>query len=108
MTGLLTSTRTLNGTTTAREEITISGEITAHSITDITTTATNLVTSADTKWPKSGSVSVDIGSPASPGVGVHSAITFDGTSTATLTTTVAGQFVSTCRVDLDAGSISCH
>jgi hypothetical protein len=112
MSGLLTSTHTLNGNGTSRYDMTLSGSTPLHAVIDMTTATTNVVipTPADANtpaWPTSGTIASDSKTVATiTGLGSitttsHTVITFNGTSTATIvfTSSVSGA-TSTCTLDL--------
>jgi len=103
--GLLSASRTLNGTSTSHLDVTTTGSSSSHSAFDLTTTTANVVLpKAEGSWPASGTVTsdgnmkTDVG-PNSVTLALHQVVTFNGTSIVTVATTVAGH-TSTCKLDL--------
>lgn len=110
--GLLSATRTLNGTSRDRDTITTtSGSSTVKTTLDATNTTANLVlpASSSNPYPASGTITTDLigasafgGSLSSSGT-LHSVITFNGTKMATLAFST-GLGVTTCQIDLSGAS----
>ena len=108
LSGLLTATRTLNGTGTGHLDLTVGGGTPLHSLLDRTSTTSNVVMPAQTTgasaWPQSGTITSDVtltpnASTPALTVPIHSVITFNGTSIVTITTS-ASVFSTTCKIDL--------
>jgi hypothetical protein len=104
--GLLSTTRTLNGTSRDRDVVTTSGVTNMRTSIDLTGTTANLVLpSGSSKWPASGTITsiansaTTIGSLPQVTTSANAVLTFNGTSTATLVATVSGR-VTTCQIDL--------
>jgi hypothetical protein len=99
LTGLLTGPHTLNGTGNSTSSFT--GDLTT-SITE-TDTINNLVlpaANATAQWPLSGSINTIFGpSGGSGGAAFQSTLTFNGTSVATMVTTMGG-VTTTCSIGL--------
>lgn len=113
LSGLRSATRTLNGTSTDRDTITSSSAVTSRFITDLASTATNVVLpSGGAKYPASGTITSDatikteIGSQQTSSTTVHAVITFDGSSSAALTLTTSGT-TRFCHLNLAAGTVNC-
>ncbi len=108
LSGILTGVHVLNGTSVMNVHGTDAESTTPYSMS-ITTTTANLVlpaTPAD-KWPKSGSILMDVtdsmqGSPMT----MHMTMTFNGTSKVVVTMSSDGLSVN-CTVDLASQSPSC-
>ncbi len=112
MTGLLTSTRILNGSSTSHYDMTLTGSTALHAVMDMTTVTKDLTLPTQTAaqpWPLSGTITADGKNATSSGTAAtlttitHSVITFTGTSTATAVTTMttpAGSVTMTCTMDL--------
>jgi hypothetical protein len=112
MTGLLTSTHTLNGNGTSHYELTVSGTPSVHATIDMTTATKEVVFAVQSdgsnpQWPSSGTITTDsknvtnLGSIGSVTTTSHAVITFNGTSTATIAfSTSASSTVTTCKIDL--------
>ena len=112
MTGLLTSTHTLNGNGTSHYDLTLSGTPTLHATIDMTTATKDVVFAVQSDgsnppWPSSGTITTDsknvtnLGSIGSVTTTSHAVITFNGTSTATIVfSTSASSTVTTCKIDL--------
>jgi hypothetical protein len=109
LTGLLGATHTVNGTSTTKltGTLTVSGQATPMAST-VTATTKDLVLPAPTTgssappYPTSGTVTIDASVSAgagTPAVTTHAQVTFDGTSTATVTFTVGG-VTQRCTVNL--------
>jgi hypothetical protein len=108
MSGLLATSRALNGTSVAHFDVSTTGSTSAHSLIDMTTTTTNVMLPPEgsaTAWPTSGTVTTDatavtsIGFLPSVTTNARAVVTFDGTSSPTVVVTVAG-VVRTCKIDL--------
>ncbi len=108
LSGLQMSTRTLNGTTSEHDDVTTTGNLSAHSVIDLVTTSSNVVlplADASAKWPLSGTLTTKLTSattvPPLPAVSgsANAVVTFNGTSIVTVVVTVSG-IVRSCRVDL--------
>jgi len=116
MSGLLTTTRTLNGNGTSHYDVSLTGATTLHAVTDMTTATKNVVlpTQSDAKsaaWPLSGTITTDgktattIANVGAVTLTSHGVITFNGTSTATIVySTSLSTTVTTCKVDLTGKS----
>lgn len=112
MTGLLTTTHTLNGNGTSHYDLALNGTPSVHATIDMTTATKDVVFAVQSDgsnppWPSSGTITTDaknvtnLGSVGSVTTASHAVITFNGTSTATITfTTSASSTVTTCKVDL--------
>jgi hypothetical protein len=109
MSGLLTDKRVVNGTAKMHSDVNLTKPDVIRGISDATSTTTNLTMPAQVDpakpWPTAGTVATDATTTAS-GAGTPSAtiamrtvMTFNGTSTVTMTITIGGT-TSTCRVDL--------
>ena len=114
LSGLLTGPHTLNGSSSLKLKGTISNGTTSLPL-DVTvaTTITNLVLPANTTigadvWPKSGTIVVETSGTVSgfPSGTNRLTMTFDGTSTVSLTITGPGVSQS-CKVDLAKGEPVC-
>lgn len=103
--GLLSTMRTLNGTSTSHLDLTTTGSSHSHSTADITSTTANvLLPAASGSWPASGTITSDVATKTDIGssslvLNVHQVITFNGTSIVTVVTTFADH-TSTCKLDL--------
>jgi hypothetical protein len=104
--GLIAGPRIVHGTSIDHDELTTSGSTSAQTVIDMTSTTTNLVLpSATSKWPQAGAIVGDatvvttLGELPPTTTKVHSVLTFDGSSTATLVATVSGH-TTTCAIDL--------
>jgi hypothetical protein len=112
MSGLLTSTHTLNGNGVSHYDVSLSGSTSLHGVIDMTTVTKDVVfpTSTDATtpvWPSSGTITSDsktvaaIGGLGSITTTSHAVITFNGTSTATIVfTSSASGATATCKLDL--------
>lgn len=116
MSGLLTSTHTLNGNGTSHYDLSLSGSTPIHAVIDMTSETKSLVipTSTDANtpaWPTSGTITTDsktvanIAALGSITTTSHTVITFNGTSTATIvfTNSTIGA-TATCKLDLTGKS----
>jgi hypothetical protein len=105
MSGLLTTTHTLNGTSKSRYDITLTGTNPLKGSIDMTATTSNVVVPLEAgAYPKSGTITNDmkIGTAIGPTTvtsNAKSVITFNGTSIVTVVSTVDGR-VQTCKIDL--------
>lgn len=103
--GLLSTSRTLNGTATSHLDLTTTGTASTHSVIDLATTTANVVLpKAAGSWPASGTITSDGTTKTDVGANsvtldLHQVLTFNGTSIVTVATTVAGHS-STCKIDL--------
>jgi hypothetical protein len=106
------SARTLHGTTATHYDVLYQGTTVIRSSFDFTTTVIDVVlppVTATTTWPVSGTVTSDTkgvtmnGGVQAPNTTIHAVLKFNGTSTPTIVTTVAGSSLS-CRVDLSGAS----
>jgi hypothetical protein len=113
MAGLLTSTRMLNGNTTSHYDMSLTGTTPLHVVMDMATVTKDLALPSNPPaaqpWPLSGTITSDgtsvttSGTTAAVTTTIHSVITFNGTSTATVVTsmtTPVGPFTMTCTMDL--------
>lgn len=114
LSGLLSGTRTLNGSSTEHDVLamTING-VNSSTALDITTSTVNLVLpNGSNKFPASGTITMDSKSATTvaplPAVTTttHSVLTFNGTDIATLVTTISGH-TQTCAIDLTKFSAAC-
>jgi hypothetical protein len=110
LSGLLATSRTLNGTTTGRFDITTTAANlpSLHAVVNDTSRTNNVVLPAAasaTSWPTSGTITADAhNSTTVPIVGavnlsVHSVITFNGTNHPTMVVSIGGTPI-TCTLDL--------
>jgi hypothetical protein len=109
MSGLLSTLRTLNGTSKSHYVLTLTGTTPTLSDMDMTSTTANVVLPASnangSAWPKSGTITSDmktvsqVGSLPSLSITIHSVLTFNGTSIVTMAITVRG-VTTTCKIDL--------
>lgn len=114
LTGLLTTSRVVNGSSTEHDVVTTTANgVTATNTVDVNSTTVNLVLPTGTgKFPASGTITTDITAlvslPPLPAVAgtTHSMLSFDGTNFATLVTTTGGH-TRTCRIDLSTFSSAC-
>ena len=112
MSGLLSTTHTLNGTGTAHYDLTLTGSTSLHSVIDMTTVTKDLTFAnqpggTSPAWPSSGTITSDsknataVGTLGAVTTTSHAVITFNGTGTATIVfTTSVSSTVTTCKVDL--------
>ena len=115
LSGLLTDTHVLNGTSAMHSDLTLTAPGALHMILDesgVTANVTMPKRGSSTPWPLSGTVANDAttttqGGPQ-PVVGTtHSVLTFNGTSTVTIVTTItsgSASFTTTCKLNLAGGS----
>ncbi|MEO7455716.1 MAG: hypothetical protein ABIY52_05595 [Gemmatimonadaceae bacterium] len=108
LSGLQSSSHTLNGTSTLNMHGTSSTAINIQS----TTTISNLVLpahGATNQYPTSGTVAVDQVTSVSAGVSLASRVvmTFNGTSKVGVTLTVDGHTIPGCTIDLAKSTPSC-
>jgi len=96
LSGLLSGTHVINGTGTSHTDITLTAPTAMHAVTDqksVTANVTVPKAGSATRWPTSGTITTDAtttsqsGSQSITGT-VHSVLTFNGSSTATTTTTI--------------------
>lgn len=115
LSGLLASSRVVNGSSTERDVLTTTASgVSTTSTLDINSATVNLALPTGTnKYPASGTLTSDISTltsvPPLPAITTttHSVLTFNGTNFATLVTTT-GSHTQTCRIDLSfATSPSC-
>jgi hypothetical protein len=106
LSGLLTDTRVLNGTSTEHDTTaTTIGGSTTHTAIDATTTTANLeIPRASGEWPATGTITTDVKTKSSLRVGelttsIRAVTTFNGTSTVTTALTIGGH-TTTCKLDL--------
>jgi hypothetical protein len=116
LSGLLTATRTLNGTGKSSFDMTVTAPTAFHTVMNQTSTTANVVLPTGgangangANWPQSGTITSDIQETSSlngsPDVTfpIHTVVTFNGTSIVTVTTT-SGSFGATCTIDLSGKS----
>jgi len=115
LSGLLAGTHVLNGTTTTHSDITLTAPSAMHAVSDSKSVSTNITlpkAGASSHWPTSGTMTTDattttqFGAQSVTGT-THSVLTFNGSSTATVTTTITSgstSFSTTCKVDLTGAS----
>jgi len=114
LSGLLTGNRTENGTSTDHDFIVfdINGTRTTDKI-DTNGRTTNLVLTTGSRYPTSGTIATDATTTANFGstptsFTIHSALTFNGTSTVTLVTTIDDESTPvTCHIDLVNFTTTC-
>jgi hypothetical protein len=119
LSGLLTGKHTLNGTETTHTDLTVTeGSTTTHIVLQETGRTTNLLLpplDGSVKWPQGGSITLDqtvvstIGTAPAVTTTMREVLTYNGTSTVTLTITRGG-VTTTCTFDLassTAGGSSC-
>jgi hypothetical protein len=109
LSGLLTGSHVLNGTGTSTSSFAAGGSTTSTSESD---TIINLVlpaANATAKWPLSGSINTMLNpGGGSGGTALQTTLTFNGTSVATMVTTIGG-VTQTCTIDLaNPAPPSCH
>ena len=104
LSGLLTNTRTLNGT--GKSHYDFGAGTSGHLTMDNNTTTSNVVlpSGSTSKWPQSGTIASDLTtSGATAGLSgsftAHSVITFNGTSTVKIVIS-SGVASTTCMIDL--------
>jgi hypothetical protein len=115
LSGLLTGAHLLNGTSAMHSDLTLTAPAAMHAVVDQKSTTANVAlpkTGTSSVWPTSGTITNDgsttttIGSQ--PVVGTtHSVLTFNGSSTVTIATTITSGLVnisSTCTFDLAGAS----
>lgn len=113
LSGLQSSTHTLNGTSIADLSGTVRTGTTTQSFTShSSTTIANVVVPADGgagSYPRSGTITVDqtTSVAGSPAVAMRVVMTFDGTSKAKVTVTIAGLTTSSCTMDLASSAPLC-
>jgi hypothetical protein len=110
LSGLMSATRTLNGTSRDHDLIVTNGVTSTRSTVDLTGTTANLVLpNASSKYPASGTITsvantaTQIGALPQVTTSANAVLTFNGTSTASLVATVSGH-VTTCQIDLTGGN----
>jgi len=113
LSGLLTDTHVLNGSSTSHSDLTVTGTSALHGVTDTKTVTANVTVSKSSRWPTAGTVTSDattssqIGSVSVAGT-THSVLTFNGSSVVTMTTTIttgSTPFSSTCKIDLSGAAV---
>lgn len=115
MSGLLTTTHTLNGNGTSHYDMTLTGATALHAVIDMTTVTKDLMLptqsdAATPPWPLSGTITTDgktvatVGTLAATTTTSHSVITFNGTGTATIVFTTSVGAAITCTMDLTGKS----
>ena len=112
LSGLLTDTHIMNGSSTSHSDVVLSGQSALHGVTDTKTVTTNLTMPKSSRWPTSGTVTTDattssqLGSVSVAGT-THSVLTFNGSSVVTVITTItagSSPFSTTCKIDLSGAS----
>jgi len=115
LSGLLTGTHVLNGTSKMHSDLTLTAPGALHSVVDQTSVTANVTmpkAGSSAPWPTSGTVTND-GSTTTDGgsqpivATTHSVLTFNGTSTVTLVTTFTtggASFTTNCKVSLTVAS----
>jgi hypothetical protein len=115
LSGLLSGTHVLNGTATSHADLTLTAPSAMHTVVDgksVTVNVTLPKSGATNHWPTSGTITTDattatqLGSQSVTGT-THSVLTFNGSSTVTVTTTISAgstSFSTTCKVDLAGAS----
>ena len=114
LSGLLTDTHVLNGSSTSHSDITLSAPSSLHGVTDSKTVTANVAMPKSSRWPASGTIATDatttsqFGSQSVTGT-THSVLTFNGSSVVTMTMTItagSSPFSATCKIDLSGASPS--
>lgn len=115
LSGLLTGTHVLNGTTTTHTDLTLSAPSAMHAVMDSKTVSVDVTLpkpGASDHWPTSGTITTDaisttqFGSQNVTGT-THSVLTFNGSSTVTITSTISsgGSVITTnCKINLAGAS----
>lgn len=98
LSGLLTATRTLNGSSTTTVTMNDGSQPLRLTIAETTTDLVLPQRGSATPYPLSGSISMDV-TTSGGGFDVHVTITFNGTSTATMVVTSNGT-TQTCTVNM--------
>jgi len=115
LSGLLTGTHVLNGTSTMHSDLTLTAPGALHMVLDQTSVTANVTmpkTGSSTPWPTSGTVTNDgttttLGGSQPIGVTTHSVLTFNGSGNVTIVTTISSgsaSFTTTCKLNLAGGS----
>ncbi len=114
LSGLLTGTHVLNGTSTMHSDLTLTAPGALHMVLDQTSVTANVTmpkTGSSTPWPTSGTVTNDATTTtqgSQPIVStMHSVLTFTGSSTVTIVTTFTSggaSFTTNCKVSLAGAS----
>jgi hypothetical protein len=113
LSGLLTDTHVLNGSSTSHSDLTLSAPSSLHGVTDSKTVTANVTMPKSSRWPTSGTITTDatttsqIGSQSVTGT-TRSVLTFTGSSIVTMTTTITvgtSPFSATCKIDLSGASV---
>ena len=111
LSGLLAGTHVLNGTATSHSDLTLTAPSPMHAVMDgksVTVNVTLPKPGAANRWPMAGTITTDattatqIASQSVTGT-THSVLTFNGSSTVTMTTTFSAgssSFSTTCKIDL--------
>jgi hypothetical protein len=116
LSGLLSGTHVLNGTTTTHSDITLTAPYATHAVSDSKSVSVNITlpkAGASSHWPTSGTMTTDATSTTqfdsqSVTGTTHSVLTFNGTNTATVTTTITSGSTSitiNCKIDLAGPSV---
>ena len=115
LSGLLAGTHVLNGTSTTHSDITLTAPTAMHAVSDSKSVSANITlpkSGAASHWPTSGTMTTDatsttqFGSQSVTGT-THSVLTFNGSSTVTMTTTItsgSSSITTTCKIDLTGAS----
>jgi hypothetical protein len=115
LSGLLSGTHVLNGTSTSHSDLTLTAPSAMHAVLDGKSVTANVMLpkpGAANRWPTAGTITNDattatqVGSQSVTGT-THSVLTFNGSSTVTVTTTISSgstSFSTTCKIDLAGAS----
>ncbi len=118
LSGLLTGTHVLNGTARMHSDLTLTAPGPMHAVVDQTSVTANVTmptAGRSSPWPTSGTITNDAsttdqtGSQSVAGT-IHSVLTFNGSSTVTIVTTIgtgSTAFTTTCKVSLTGVSAVC-
>ena len=116
LSGLLADAHVLNGTTTTHSDIALTAPTAMHAVSDSKSVSANVTlpkAGASNHWPTSGTMTTDatstsqFGSQSVTGT-THSVLTFNGSSSVTVTTTItsgSSSVTTTCKIDLAGGSV---
>jgi hypothetical protein len=116
LSGLLTGTHVLNGTTTTQSDLTTTAPSAMHAVMDSKAVSVNVTLPKpgdSNHWPTSGTITTDATSTTqfesqSVTGTTHSVLTFNGTSTATITSTISSggnSFTINCKINLGGASV---
>ena len=116
LSGLLTGAHVLNGTTTTHTDLTLTAPYATHAVMDSKAVSANVTLPKpgdSDHWPTSGTITTDATSTtqfASQSVTgtTHSVLTFNGSSTVTITSTISSDgssFTTNCKINLAGASV---